>query len=60
MKKITILLFLALTIKIDAQNTHTIHASDYNIFSPKSISVSISDDRFGFLNNLHFVFIIDL
>ena len=43
MKKITILFLLALTFTIKAQNTHTIHASDYNIFSPSQLTIQIND-----------------
>ena len=43
MKKITILFLLALTFTIKAQNTHTIYASDYNIFSPSQLTIQIND-----------------
>ena len=28
---------------MDAQNTHTIYASDYNIFSPSQLTIQIND-----------------
>ena len=43
MKKLITVFLLALPFIIKAQNTHTIYASDYNIFSPSELTIQIND-----------------
>ena len=43
MNKLICLFLFALPLIVKAQNTHTIYASDYNIFSPSELTIQVND-----------------